>query len=88
MASESSSSVGTVRYRWHPLCGRSTRCVLIERRASGEIAHLELEPGVITKVAAWKLDPVYCATLKVALRANDDETTICREFNLEGLAAG
>ena len=54
-----------VHYSWHPLCGRSTRCVLIERRASGEIAHLELEPGVVTKVAAWKLDPVYCATLKI-----------------------
>src|SRR5208337_4828239 len=52
---------------WHPLCGRSTRCVLIERRASGEIAQLELEPGVVTMVAAWKLDPVYCGAIKVGL---------------------
>jgi len=56
-----------VQYRWHPLCGRSTRCVLIERRASGEIAHLELEPGVVTMVAAWKLDPVYCSAIKIGV---------------------
>ncbi len=56
-----------VRYRWHPLCGRSTRCVLREQRASGEIAHLELEPGIVTMVAAWKLDPVYCSSIKVGL---------------------
>ncbi len=56
-----------VQYRWHPLCGRSTRCVLIERRASGEIAHLELEPGIVTMVAAWKLDPVYCGAIKIGV---------------------
>jgi hypothetical protein len=56
-----------VQYPWHPLCGRSTRCVLIERRASGEIAQLELEPGIVTMVAAWKLDPVYCGAIKVGL---------------------
>ena len=56
-----------VQYRWHPLCGRSTRCVLIERRASGAIAQLELEPGIVTMVAAWKLDPVYCSSIKVGL---------------------
>ena len=47
-----------VHYRWHPLYGRHVRCILMERRASGEIAHVELEPGVVTMVAAWKLDPV------------------------------
>ena len=54
-----------VHYPWHPLHGRTARCVLIERRASGEIANVELEPGIVTKVAAWKLEPVHCATLKI-----------------------
>jgi hypothetical protein len=36
----------------------------MERRTPEGIAHLELEPGAVTMVAAWKLDPVYCATLK------------------------
>jgi hypothetical protein len=54
-----------IYYRWHPLYGRHARCSWIERRASGEIAHIELAPGVVTRVAAWKLDPVFCAAIKV-----------------------
>ena len=56
-----------VRYRWHPLYGRSARCVLIERRASCDIAHVEQAPGVVTMVAAWKLDPVACAGMQIGL---------------------
>ena len=36
-----------------------------ERRASGELVHVELSPGAVTILPAWKLDPVYCAGLKV-----------------------
>jgi hypothetical protein len=54
-----------IHYRWHPLYRRHARRILLERRASGEIAHIELAPGAVTKVAAWKLDAVYCATIKV-----------------------
>ena len=54
-----------VHYRWHPLYGRSARRIQSERRASGEFVHVELTPGVVTIVPAWKLDAVYCAGLKV-----------------------
>lgn len=54
-----------VQYCWHPLYGRQVRLILAERRASGEIAHVELEPGVVTKVAAWKLDRLVCASLTI-----------------------
>ncbi len=56
-----------VHYRWHPLYGRQVRCILTEQRASGEIAHIELEPGVVTKLVAWKLDPVSCSAMKVGV---------------------
>ena len=52
-------------YRWHPLHGRSARRIQSERRASGECVHVELTPGVVTILPAWKVDPVYCAGLKV-----------------------
>jgi hypothetical protein len=54
-----------VYYRWHPLYGRSARRIQSERRASGEFVHVELTPGVVTIVPAWKLDPVFCAGLKI-----------------------
>jgi hypothetical protein len=54
-----------IHYRWHPLCGQSTRCIRVERRATGEFVHVELAPGVVTVLSAWKLDAVYCAGLKV-----------------------
>ena len=54
-----------VHYRWHPLYGRSARRIQSERRASGEFVHVELTPGVVTILPAWKLDAVYCAGLKV-----------------------
>jgi hypothetical protein len=54
-----------IHYRWHPLYGQSARRIQIERRASGEFMHVELAPGVVTVLPAWKLDAVYCAGLKV-----------------------
>jgi hypothetical protein len=38
-----------------------------ERRASGDVVHVELSPGAVTILPAWKLDAVYCAGLKVGL---------------------
>ncbi len=57
--------LATVHYRWHPLHGLSMRHILTERRASGEIAHIELAPGNVTMVAAWKLDPVICGGMHI-----------------------
>jgi hypothetical protein len=54
-----------IHYRWHPLYGKSARRIQIERRATGEFVHVELTPGVVTVLPAWKLDPVYCAGLRV-----------------------
>jgi len=52
-------------YHWHPLYGRTVRRIQIERRATGEYVYVELTPGVVTVLPAWKLDAVYCAGLKV-----------------------
>ena len=57
--------LATVHYRWHPLYGRSMRLVLTEQRASGQIAHVELAPGNVTMVAAWKLDPAICDSMHI-----------------------
>jgi hypothetical protein len=54
-----------IHYRWHPLYGQNARRIQVERRASGEFVHVELGPGVVTILPAWKLDAVYCAGLKV-----------------------
>ena len=54
-----------VRYRWHPLHGQRVRRIQSERRASGELVHVELTPGAVTILPAWKLDAIYCAGLKV-----------------------
>ena len=40
------------------------RRIQSERRASGELVHVELTAGAVTILPAWKLDPVYCAGLK------------------------
>jgi hypothetical protein len=47
------------------LYGQVARRVQIERRATGEFVHVELAPGVVVVLPAWKLDAVYCASLKV-----------------------
>ena len=54
-----------VQYRWHPLHGQRVRRIQSERRASGELVHVELTPGAVTILPAWKLDAIYCASLKV-----------------------
>jgi hypothetical protein len=54
-----------IHYHWHPLYGQRVRRIQGEQRASGEFVHVELMPGVVTIVLAWKLDPVYCAGLRV-----------------------
>jgi hypothetical protein len=33
----------------------------VERRAGGEVIHVEVAPGVVIVVAAWMLDPAACA---------------------------
>jgi hypothetical protein len=47
------------------LWGKGARRIQIERRATGEFVHVELAPGVVTILPAWKIDAVYCAGLKV-----------------------
>jgi len=54
-----------VRYRWHPLYGQRVRRIQSEQRTSGELVHVELTPGVVTILPAWKLDAIHCAGLKV-----------------------
>ncbi len=50
-----------VCYRWHALYGRRVRRPYAERRAGGEVVHVEVAPGVVIVVAAWMLDPAACA---------------------------
>src|SRR6516164_461059 len=47
------------------LHGQRVRRIQSERRASGALVHVELTPGAVTILQAWKLDAVYCAGLKV-----------------------
>jgi hypothetical protein len=54
-----------VHYRWHPLYGRRVRRYYSERRASGEVVHVEAAPGVVTVVAAWMLEPLACAGMEI-----------------------
>lgn len=48
-------------YRWHALYGRRLRRVYSERRADGELVHVEMGYGVVIAVAAWMLDEATCA---------------------------
>ena len=54
-----------VHYRWHALYGRQLRRHRGERRAGGDVVHLEVAPGVVTVVAAWMLDAVACADMEI-----------------------
>jgi hypothetical protein len=54
-----------IHYRWHPLHGQRVRRIQSERRASGELVHVELTPRAVTILPAWKLDAIYCAGLKI-----------------------
>ena len=38
-----------------------------ERRADGEVAHLEAAPGIVVVVRAWMLDPTACAGMEIGL---------------------
>ena len=54
-----------VHYRWHALYGRQLRRHRGERRAGGDVIHVEVAPGVVTMVAAWMLDAVACADMEI-----------------------
>ena len=47
-----------IHYRWHPLYGRRVCLRRSEQRSSGRFVQIEAEPGIVTVVAAWMLDPV------------------------------
>src|SRR5215470_11864681 len=53
-----------VHYRWHALHGRRVRRQYVERRAGGEVVHVELAPGMIIVVPAWMLDSAACAGME------------------------
>jgi hypothetical protein len=48
--------------------GQRVRRIQSEQRASGELVHVELAPGAVTILPAWKLDAIYCAGLTSAPR--------------------
>jgi hypothetical protein len=54
-----------VHYRWHALYGRRLRRQYVERRAGGDVVHVEVTPGVVIVVAAWMLDPAACAGMSL-----------------------
>src|SRR4051812_8370426 len=57
-----------VHYRWHPLYGRRVCLRRSEQRSSGRFVQIEAEPGVVTVMAAWMLDPVACAGMEIGVR--------------------
>ena len=57
-----------VFYRWHPLYGRRVRREYSEQRASGEVVHVEVEPGIVIVVAAWMLNAAACARMRSLIR--------------------
>jgi hypothetical protein len=54
-----------VHYRWHALYGRRVRRQYGERRAGGEIVHVEVAPGNVLAIAAWMLDAAACAGMEL-----------------------
>jgi hypothetical protein len=54
-----------VFYRWHALYGRRVRRQYSEHRATGEVVHVEVEPGVVLVVAAWMLDAAFCSVMEL-----------------------
>ena len=50
-----------MHYRWHALYGRCVRRQYVERRAGGDVVHVEVAPGIVIVMAAWMLDPAACA---------------------------
>ena len=54
-----------VFYRWHALYGRRVRRQYSEHRATGDVVHVEVEPGVVLVVAAWMLDAASCSGMEL-----------------------
>ena len=54
-----------VHYPWHPLYRQRVLRQYSERRAAGEVVHIEAGFGVVTVVPAWMLDPVACAGMEL-----------------------
>ncbi|HOF31828.1 MAG TPA: hypothetical protein PK441_13335, partial [Burkholderiaceae bacterium] len=54
-----------VHYRWHALYGRRLRRQYGEHRATGDVVHVEVEPGVVLVVAAWMLDAAFCSDMEL-----------------------
>src|SRR5438270_10848903 len=54
-----------VHYRWHALYGRRLRRQYVERRAGGDVVHVEVTPGAVIVVAAWMLDRAACAGMSL-----------------------
>src|SRR4051812_31049063 len=65
-----------VHYRWHPLYGRRVGLRRSEQRSSGRFVQIEAEPGVVTVVAAWMLDPVACAGMEIGSRRGSVDALI------------
>ena len=70
-----------VHYRWHPLFGQSVRRFYSERRASGELVHIEVEPGIVVAVPSWMLDPVICAGMGIG----EPRVNLAALFELQNL---
>ena len=58
-----------------------------ERRANGEVVHVEVAPGIVIVVAAWMLDAVACAGMELgAPRASVDALAdLHRSLSQQGL---
>src|SRR5689334_11680491 len=56
-----------IHYRWHALYGRRVRRQYVERRAVGEVVHVEVAPGNVLVVAAWMLDAAACAGMELGM---------------------
>src|SRR6478672_4282754 len=54
-----------VHYRWHAHYGRRVRRQYVERRAGGDVVHVEVAPGNVVVVAAWMLDAAACAGMEL-----------------------
>src|SRR5215831_21328643 len=56
-----------IHYRWHALYGRRVRRQYVERRAVGEVVHVEVAPGNVLVVATWMLDAAACAGMELGM---------------------
>src|SRR5215210_5000690 len=54
-----------VHYRWHALYERRVRRQYVERRAGGEVVHVEVAPGNVLAIPAWMLDAAACAGMEL-----------------------